>query len=479
MESFTRQNPRLDIYDGNILRGIFSRRIQQRRAVYEQFARISEAEEIRAKANDIAAWQDDPVALAEGISQYVLGIIGQNLIVVMDNVDRLDLDNQLKAFHLSLWFMERSKAFVILQMRDETYERYKNLPPLDTFRSGIAFHISPPRFTDVVKRRLELAVEYLAERAQERQEYVLESGARVVFPKSDLGEFLRILYTVIFGKRTNIARVLEALAGRDVRRALEMFVSIVTSGHLSTTAITSVVKGGGATPIAEFQIIKILMRGDYLHFSDNTTYMTNIFAYENHWKRPDNFLLSEVLFFLSLNRKRTGEIGLEGYFSVERICTEIERLGYDPNDVLQAINYLLKRQLILSDRLNFSVVGLDDCIKIQASGFIHLRVLCQRIEYLAGLIPVIPIADQQVTHRLADYVNREKTSGVNARDKAIVVETLIKFFRSEHRRLHSGNPFFDPDKSGALYVIGNIDAALRTYYKMDQAIRGTQDLLDF
>jgi hypothetical protein len=47
----------------------------------------------------------------------------------------------------------RSKAFIILQMRDETYERYKNRPPLDKFRSGITFHIAPPRFIDVGAER--------------------------------------------------------------------------------------------------------------------------------------------------------------------------------------------------------------------------------------------------------------------------------------------------------------------------------------
>jgi hypothetical protein len=57
---------------------------------------------------------------------------------------------------LSLWFLDQSKVFIILQMRDETYERFKNQKPLDTYKSGVVFHISPPRFLDVVKRRLEL-----------------------------------------------------------------------------------------------------------------------------------------------------------------------------------------------------------------------------------------------------------------------------------------------------------------------------------
>src|SRR4051812_26182817 len=103
-----------------------------------------------------------PEELAAGIADYVLGVRREVLVAVMDNVDRLDLANQLDAFQLALWFMHQTRCFVVLQMRDETYERYKNKPPLDTYRTNIAFHITPPRFVDVVKKRLELSMGYLA-----------------------------------------------------------------------------------------------------------------------------------------------------------------------------------------------------------------------------------------------------------------------------------------------------------------------------
>jgi hypothetical protein len=276
IKSFEREND-LVIYDATVLKGIFSRRIQQRRAYYEALRglRNSNDEETRARATDIATWQADPLELTEGLANYLISI-RKNLIVVMDNVDKMDLHNQLLAFQLTLWFMERTRAFTVLQMRDETYERYKNKKPLDTFRAGIAFHIAPPRFIDVIKRRLELGVEYLAAHAAEKQEYTLDNGARVILPKGDLGNFLHSLYSLLFGQRTNVARVLEALAGRDVRKALEMFVSIVTSGHLSTSAITSAVKGEGSIPITEFHILRILMRTDYRFFSDASGYTSNI-----------------------------------------------------------------------------------------------------------------------------------------------------------------------------------------------------------
>jgi hypothetical protein len=273
------------------------------------------------KANDLTNWQDDPLKMARGIADYVLGSRHEALIAVMDSVDRLDLNNQLHAFQLALWFMRQTNCFVILQMRDETYERYKNKPPLDIFRTGITFHTSPPRFTDVVKRRLELSCEYLAAHAEmeKTQTYTIESGVRVSYPKSAREEFLRELYVELFDRKRNISRVLEALAGWDVRRALEMFVRIITSGHLSETAITSTVLGGRGVPITEQNILRTLMRTEYRFFSDHSGFISNIFNFDPDWQKPDNFLLIEALHYLARNRKRRGQIGLEGYFTCRHV----------------------------------------------------------------------------------------------------------------------------------------------------------------
>jgi hypothetical protein len=465
--SFARENPHIDLYSHEVMKGIFSKKIQQRKASYEMLKEVSQEAEIRARVEDFTKWQADDLIMAEGIANYICGVKNMSLIVVMDNVDKMELQNQLDAFQLSLWFMERTKAFVILQMRDETYERYKNKPPLDTYRAGITFHIAPPRFIDVVKRRLELGIEYLANNANEKQEFILDNGARVLLPKGELGNFLKTLYTVIFGRRANVARLLEALAGRDVRKALEMFVAIVTSGHLSTNAIMSTVRGAEAFPINEYHIIRILMRADYRFFSDNNDTITNILHYSNEWSKPDNFLLSEILYFLCMNRKRQGELGLEGYFSVGRICDTIQKLGYDRDDIFKAVNYLLAHELIIADSFSFTEVVADDCVKIQASGFVHLRILCERLEYIYGVIPVTPVSDEQTANKLASFINRESQRGeAKAMEKAQAVEILLNFLKAEMARVREKNPFFDPEASGAIYVLNSIEQALLQYRKV-------------
>jgi len=157
VEAFERENPGFDLNSRDVLRGVFSRNIQRRRPIYDELERVSSMEAAVARANDLRAWQDDPEESARGISEYVLGNRHEILAVVMDNVDRLYLKNQLDAFQLALWFMQRTRCFIILQMRDETYDRYKDMPPLDAFWQGrrstvrISRH---PKGTQLVGRSL-------------------------------------------------------------------------------------------------------------------------------------------------------------------------------------------------------------------------------------------------------------------------------------------------------------------------------------
>jgi hypothetical protein len=478
VESFMQENPSLDISSGAVLRGIFSRNIQMRKAIYTDLERSSPEQGAITRASDLARWQDDPEEMVRGIANYILGIRQEVLIGVMDNVDRLDLKSQLHAFQLALWFMRRTHCFVILQMRDETYERYKNQPPLDTFRTAVTFHISPPRFIDVVKKRLELSLEYLATEAQEKQTYMIESGARITYPKSELGRFLRDLYVELFDRKRNISRVLEAVAGRDVRRALEMFVSIITSGHLSEAAVTSTVLGAGAVPITERNIIKILMRTGYLFFSDHSGFLSNIFGFDPEWQKPDNFLLIEILFFLARNRRRKGAIGLEGYFACRHIADELQQLGYIAEDVLAASNILLHRQLIAADHMNYANVTFDDSVRVLASGFMHVRILSGRIEYLYGVIPTTPLLDRHTAQQLGDFVKNESIRGrLGSHQRVRAVEIFYKYL-SEQRNANS-TPFSKSEDTGAAYVLAHIAEGIEHFHNVHASSSGGVDLLDF
>jgi hypothetical protein len=376
--------------------------------------------------------------------------------------------------------MDKTRAFIILQMRDETYERFKDRPPLDTFRSGVIFHISPPRFLDVVKRRLELSLEYLAKNTDKRLEYKLSNGVTIVYPNSRLGEFIKGIYLELFERRTNISRVLQGIAGRDVRRALEMFVSIINSGHLSEEAITSNARGGGEIAITEYVVLRILMRTEYRFFSNRSGFISNIFDFDEDWEQPNNFLLSDILFWLSDNRKKNGEIGLEGYFSVQHIADILQLRGYVEQDVVAACSMLVQRHLIEADHMNSVSATLDDCVKVTASGYIHLRILCERLEYLYGVLTVTPISDSVAASKIADTINVEGQSNfvVSSSRKAGCVRAFRDYLKERFRVLSAAYPQFGAERSGAAFVLRKIDSALAYFYDPSRNQNIQRDFLD-
>lgn len=476
IESFREENLAIDFTQLSVLRGIYSRKIQLRKPIYSSLEKSAPAEAEILKAKDLAEWQDNVEETARGIAEYVMGSLRHSLVVVMDNVDRLDLKNQLAAFQLTLWFMRTTRAFVVIQMRDETYERYKNSPPLDTYRSGVVFHISPPRFVDVVKRRLELSIEHLAGADDEDRYYELDSGLRIRYSNTDLADFLKRLYAAIFDRRRNIARVLEAVAGKDVRKALAIFVAIITSGYLGTLAIASNTIGAGEVALKEHTILRILMRTNRRFFSNDSGFVQNVFAYDAACQKADNFLVTEILFFLFTNRKVIGLINVEGYFTCQQVADGLQKLGYDPDDVFLTLNYLVRVELVVTDRLNTTELLWEDSVRILAAGWVHLRILTERFEYIYGCIPTTPIRDQRAAEQLADLVQIESARGeLDFYQKVRAVDIFYRYLWYERQR--SVTPFNEGPQSGADYVLKHIGSALELT-RHSHVKPASEDILD-
>lgn len=95
IESFYHENPDFDPYAPENLTRVFSHDLQRRRGLYDKTRnKISAAEAERTRIGDLESWQKDPSRLALGICRHFAGDRGEVLVVVMDNVDRLNLSSQ-------------------------------------------------------------------------------------------------------------------------------------------------------------------------------------------------------------------------------------------------------------------------------------------------------------------------------------------------------------------------------------------------
>ena len=462
LDSFADENPGFDVWDLENLERIFAPLIARReRSVYARLRSVAPQEFEIERSRDLRMWSDNHLLLVENTCRYFIADCGGIVAVVFDNVDRLGKDEQIKIFSVSQWFKDNTRAFCILQMRDETYESYKDEKPLDTYRTAIRFYIRTPRFVDVIKRRVGVAEHYILNNLPPKISYSTEDGKTITYDRRDLALFLRRLYQEIFHANRNSARIVESLAGRDTRRSLEMFTQIVTSGHLAPSRITRAVVGGGhATAIREWDLLRILMRTKYQFFSDESGPLSNIFIADTAWKRPTILLGLELLNFLIENRRVNGEIGLQGYFTVGHLRAVLENLGFDRDDVITCAEIFLDRGLIVADQLRVRSIDNDHSIKIHASGFMHSRVLCERVEYLYGVLTVVPFRERKRAEKVANCVLQERQGSINYGRKLAAVRDLRDELREViHAHIKTYSIYRD-ELRGSRFVLERIGMAI-------------------
>jgi len=469
----------LDLRDASDQERVFADDLADRKAFYERMEGVQVGRGELERARDIEQWRLDPLKLTKGIARYLQGDRAENLIVVFDNVDRRETGGQLVAFQTALWFMDQTRCLVILQMRDSTFEAYKNEPPLDTYRTGQIFHISPPRFVDVVRKRLELSLEYLASQGPEHFEFTPRAGPTIVYPKTRAGEFLRAVYTELFQRPTNVSRILEALAGRNVRRALDMFMAIITSGHMPEEVIASIARGADSKTFPEYRILRALMRQDFRFFNNNTGFVANVFNCDSRWERPTNLLIPEMLFFLISHRKVRGDNGQMGFVGVPRLLTQLESIGFVRSDIRDAINFCLVKGLIEVDTSSPDTVRDRDNVKATASGWAHMRILSGRIEYLASVLPTTPMNDKHLSARVYDLMQTENRSGRVLFNQSVQVVTAFEVYLRRQRHEFDSHPgFAGRAHSGSNYILSKITEAL-THARRETVQASRQpDLLD-
>ena len=436
------------------LRRYFAPDIASRdRGPYKLIKATNESEYTTRITDDLTCWTDDPQKLSSGIIRYYSKDKGISVVVVFDNVDKRDRDQQLTVFQTVQWFRSKNQCFTILSLRDETFDAYKNKPPLDAFLKPFAFRIIPPRFVNVVRKRLELLIGYLNVNAQKTLSYTLPNGMQIRYPATNLGQYLMNIYVSVFNPSRKIRLILEALAGRNIRRALEMFTDILTSGYVKEDRILRMTEAG-IFDMPEWLVIRILMRTNYRFFSDDHGYIQNIFDLPNSSTTANNFMLIEILEFLAANRKEKSTLQIEGYFMASDVINQIIKLGVTKEDVLWALELLLNRGLIIADHQRTKGIAEQDYIRITASGYYHVRMLATRNEYLSNVCVDTWFNDFEIAQKVS------QTTGEQIEHRLERLTLLYEYLQNEFKTLRETFPEFAAAVMGSEKQINCLEEAI-------------------
>lgn len=240
-----------------------------------------------------------------------------------------------------------------------------------------------------------------------------------------------------------------------------MFSNVLVSGHIPTSSLVSTMVTGGETSIQESDLIRALMRTNYLYFYDGHGFVRNIFDFAPGARRPSHFLKIELLDFLARNRKKVGTARYEGYFGVEYLIRRFAELGFPEDDILSSLELLLAQNLILADHLRSSGLGTGDLVRIHVSGFIHLRLLSARIDYLSACALVTPLASETHARDIASgWQISPPHSDVAYRHKLQSAQILKSYLEGQYRKFAGASPFFAEESHGTRAILRQFDDAI-------------------
>ncbi|MGP4666747.1 type I restriction endonuclease [Agrobacterium pusense] len=364
-------------------------------------------------AEEIEKLEADIHKTAVCYCRYLGGEKGKLVIIVLDNCDKRTRDEQLLMFQAAQWLKTTFKSLVILPLREETYDHHQNEPPLDTALKDLVFRIEPPDFHEVLVKRVQMALDETSANQPKTFRYSLPNSMHVDYAATEQARYLTAIVASIFVNDRTVSRLLMGLAGRNIRRAFELFLEICNSGHIPESEIVRITTSSGNHSIPLHIIMRVLLRRNKRFFSSKDAYVKNIVQSEIFPFAAMGFSRVLILNWLKARISKLGPTKLDGYFRVADLVADLGKLGLEQDISLREIEFLIAANCVLTEDFRPEIT-IDTLIKISPAGVVHLDLLTDANYWAAiseeAAFESLPLA-QRISERLA---NAEKQFSLQA-----------------------------------------------------------------
>jgi hypothetical protein len=349
--------------------------------------------------------QRDTLINARCMTRFVCQERGRALIIVLDNCDKTPAEHQLLMFEVAQWVKDQFRCLVFMPIRDVTYDLHQRTPPLDTVLKDMVFRIDPPQFQQVLEKRILLAIERIASKSSKKLTYQLRNGIRVEYPASDQGMYLVSILSSLLEHDKFIRRMFTAIAGKDVRKAMEIFLEFCNSGHISEGEILRIRASKGQYALPFHVVARVLLRMNRRFYDGDNSYVCNIFQCNHRDPRPDHLVRIDILRWLQMSIRKAGPTGVKGYHRFAKLIYELVPYGHEVNRIKTETLYLIKKGCVINEHQRTDQIDEEDLIIISPSGWVHLDLMTN-IDYLSACAEDIWFGDRGAAERVADRIGR-------------------------------------------------------------------------
>lgn len=391
--------PDLDFDDLDVIRKLFGIEINAfERGIGKLYAHDFTVHAVKL-AEEIAKCQNDPVVATNAYVRFTCAQRGKLLIIVLDNCDKKQRDEQLLMFEVAQWLQNEFRSLVILPLRDETFDNHRSEKPLDTALKDLVFRIEPPLFQNVLMRRVQVALHEMDVHSNEKLSYRLSNGMKVEYPRTEQAFYLSSIVRSILDHDSFARRMIVGLAGRDMRRALEIFLEFCRSAYIGDDQIFKMRQSEGTYVLPIHQVATVLIRMNRRFYDSDHSYVKNLFASGVDDPLPCYFSRYLILRWMRERFRQVGPSGLQGYFKKLEVKHALIPYGMSPELLDREFNYLLSARCIIAEHLRTDFIEDGDLARLGPAGFVHLDLL-NNVNYLAA------VAED------TNFVSRELAEGV-------------------------------------------------------------------
>jgi hypothetical protein len=358
-------------------------------------------------ADRLAQLQSDIQAMAKGIAKFLCSGPNLLLVIVLDNCDKRTRDEQLMMFQIAQWVQAEFRCLVVLPLRDVTFDLHRHDPPLDTALKQLVLRIEPPQFSDVLQARVRLALEEIARASTSARalSYQLPNGIRVTYPAEDQALYLASILRSLYAHDRFVRQVMTGLAGRDVRRALEIFLDFCMSGHIGEDEVYKIRLFEGQHILPLSVVARVLLRMQRRFYDGNRSYLKNMVQCHPEDAFPDHFVRLSLLHWFERKLRVKGPAGVEGFHRAADMIADLAAIGHDSARVREELAYLAREGCVVPEHLRTDKIEDFDLLKISAAGVVHLQLLANP-EYLAACAEDTWISDDKLCKRIAERISR-------------------------------------------------------------------------
>jgi len=359
-EHYTDTNP----FANRLLREIFAGEIRRLQSSLSPTLQGTTEEELRIDT----LIQDHLKKPLNHLKAY-LGYLDRNNLtatVLLDNVDRGTPEFEKIVFQLAQTLARNTNATIVTSLRETTYQSGKTRGFLDVGRHTV-LTISPPPFVEVAKRRFDYARNRLKSdpRLSKRFERALGS-----VPSDRAFDFADIMSEMVLGEGRGIQACIQAIAGTNIRVALELLEDFATSPNTDLDKLFKDYRYGESRQRNDIgasldSFLRSVMRMTRQRYSEAGSKIVNLFQVSANIL-VSHFTATRILQLLAWKSRQSRE---SADISVRDLTAELGALGHTSESVLDTLSHLGKYGLVnsLSKRPGLRLISLDSAQQVDTT----------------------------------------------------------------------------------------------------------------